>query len=58
MVRVSKTEFQRGLCLLCYRKGSLFPAGQTIQKMHCILQEGGDKETVIASFWSVKFEFV
>ena len=52
--RVSKTKFQK----LCYRKGLLFTAGQTIQKMHYILQVDGDKETVIASFWSVKFEFV
>ena len=40
-----------------YWKGPLFTAGQTTQKMHCIVQGDGEKENVFASFRLVKFEF-
>ena len=44
--RLLKT-FQRGLYLLQISKGPLFTPSQTIQKMYCIVQVDGGKESIL-----------
>ena len=50
-----QNTFQTGLCPPLYWKDPLFTPGQTIQKMHWILQVGGEKESVflVLGQWSL-----